>query len=236
MRVHLQLAAVLLESAHEGASDLLGATDGHAVVRSLLEEAVEDVEDVRGHSALGRESAEDAHRVDPIAEEGLRHNLVDGLVERLEDERQVGEDPWFAHHKGRAAGGRGKEAGVLSEVHERDSGHGAAEVFQPCTEGLPLLDREVWVLRMLAQHCTEAALRLPVIADLKAPIALRRPVPKALVRGDGHLLAKDVHHDAQRVVRWLVKALKDRRTNLERVLAALMHAGECVRGASWLDV
>ena len=32
---------------------------------------------------LGREAAEDAHGVDPVAQEGLRHDLIHRLVQRL---------------------------------------------------------------------------------------------------------------------------------------------------------
>ena len=44
---------------------------------ALLEEAGQDVEDVRGHRSLRREAAKDAHGVDEVFQEGHSHDLVD---------------------------------------------------------------------------------------------------------------------------------------------------------------
>mmetsp|Transcript_2210 Transcript_2210/g.4957 ORF Transcript_2210/g.4957 Transcript_2210/m.4957 type:complete len:523 (-) Transcript_2210:110-1678(-) len=236
VRVHLQLAAKLLEATHKRLRDLFGAANRHAVGRLVLKEAVEDVEDVRGHGALGGEAAEDAHRVDPVAQEGLGDDLVDGLVQRLKDERQVGKDPRPAHHEGSAASGGREEAGVLPQVHQRDRGHRPTQVLQPRPEGLPLLDRKLRVGRVLAERRAEAALRLRVVADREAPVALRRPVAEARVRLHRHLLAENVHHDAQRVVRRLVEPLKDGWADLKGVLAAIVYAREGVGRSTRLDV
>ena len=87
VRVHLQLAAELLEAAHHGVGDVLRAADGDGVAGAVDEEAVEDVQDVRRHRALGREAAEDAHSVDEVPEERLRHELVYCFVQGVEGER-----------------------------------------------------------------------------------------------------------------------------------------------------
>ena len=173
VRVHLQLAAKLLEPAHERLRDLLGAAHRHAVARAVFEEAIEDVKDVRRHRALGGEAAEYAHRVDPVAQERLRHDLIDRLVQALEYKGEVGQYPRPAHHEGRASGGRREEPSVLPEVHERDGGHRAAQVLQPLAERRPLAQRELRVRRMLAQRRLEPAAALVVVADRESPVALR---------------------------------------------------------------
>lgn len=47
---------------------------------------------MRRHRPLCGEAAKDAHRIDVVADERHGHDLVDGLVQRVEGERQVKED------------------------------------------------------------------------------------------------------------------------------------------------
>mmetsp|Transcript_22853 Transcript_22853/g.68506 ORF Transcript_22853/g.68506 Transcript_22853/m.68506 type:complete len:211 (-) Transcript_22853:906-1538(-) len=99
VRVERNVHAELRAAAVDRACDVLRAADGHAVRAPRLEEALEDVEHVRRHRALRREAAEDAHRVDEVPQERLRDQDVDGLVERVERQRQIREDVGVREHE-----------------------------------------------------------------------------------------------------------------------------------------
>mmetsp|Transcript_5262 Transcript_5262/g.17264 ORF Transcript_5262/g.17264 Transcript_5262/m.17264 type:complete len:219 (+) Transcript_5262:734-1390(+) len=62
-----EVHAMLFAPAVKGFGDVLRSSEGHRVGALLLEEALEDVEQVGRHGALGREPAEDAHEVDEVS-------------------------------------------------------------------------------------------------------------------------------------------------------------------------
>ena len=91
VRVQLQLAPELLEAALQRVAELARPPDRDRERGGLLEEPLEDVQEVRRHGTLGGETAEYAHGVDEVAQEGYRHVLIDGLRQIVEGEGQVGE-------------------------------------------------------------------------------------------------------------------------------------------------
>mmetsp|Transcript_23869 Transcript_23869/g.70317 ORF Transcript_23869/g.70317 Transcript_23869/m.70317 type:complete len:235 (-) Transcript_23869:625-1329(-) len=150
--VELQGAAVLLQTTHEGVGDVASAADGHGEGGLLVEEALENVEHVRRHRALGREAAEDAHGVDEVAQEGHGHVLVHDLMQRVEEHVEVSENIRVCRDIGQRARCGGEEARVLAEVEERHRHRGAGEGAQALAQGIPLLDGERPVFAALLQQ------------------------------------------------------------------------------------
>mmetsp|Transcript_26907 Transcript_26907/g.60151 ORF Transcript_26907/g.60151 Transcript_26907/m.60151 type:complete len:226 (+) Transcript_26907:914-1591(+) len=150
-----ELAAELLHAPDQRVGDLDGPAQRHGVRSPLLEEALEDVQHVRGHGALGGESAEDAHGVDEVAQEGVGDDLVHGLVQRVEGEGQVKEHVRVSE---RVRGGPrrgGEEPRVLPQVEQRHGHGGAPESLEPGPQIVPLLHGQLRVLRPLPDQVLE---------------------------------------------------------------------------------
>ena len=199
MRVERELAAALLERALERVRHLDGATQGHAEGDTVLEEALQDVQDVRRHRALGREAAKDAHGVDVVAKEGHCDDLVHGLVQRVEGERQVEEDIRMRQNVRRGARRRRDHPRVLAQVDERDSRGRATQRLEPLAKSRPLGDGLVALL--LAAALVDEVLELLRGADREAPVALGRPVAQSRVGFALEVLAEHVEDRAQWVER-----------------------------------
>mmetsp|Transcript_70093 Transcript_70093/g.116415 ORF Transcript_70093/g.116415 Transcript_70093/m.116415 type:complete len:207 (+) Transcript_70093:921-1541(+) len=118
MRVKREDSSPLLKTSLKRVRHLDGAAQWHAEGTPILEEALENVQNMRGHRPFGREATKDTHGVDIVAQEGHSDNLVNCLVKRVESQRQVEEDIRVRQYVGRCPRRRCQHASVLPEVDE----------------------------------------------------------------------------------------------------------------------
>mmetsp|Transcript_17289 Transcript_17289/g.38254 ORF Transcript_17289/g.38254 Transcript_17289/m.38254 type:complete len:321 (-) Transcript_17289:517-1479(-) len=233
MRVQLQLASVLLETALQGLAQLARSSDGYAESGLLFEEPLEDVQQVSRHGSLGRETAEDAHRVDKVPQERHGDELVNRLGQIVERQREVTEHIGVGQNEGQRAGRRGEESRVLTEVQKRHGLRAPAQRLEAVPERVPLPNGLGAVLTALVH---EQLIESRAITDGETPVTLGGPVAKSLVGLDWHGLLEDVEYHPQRVETRPVESLEDGRSDLEAVLSSVVHPREGVRAPSHLDV
>ena len=91
------------------------------------------------HRSLGRETAEDAHAIDEVANKGDGDNFINRLGQIVEGQGQVGEDIGVLGNEGESTSRRGEETSVLAEVQKGNSRCGSTESLETVTKGIPLL-------------------------------------------------------------------------------------------------
>ena len=116
MRVQLQFAAKLLQAALQRVSHFAGPTNGNRVAGRFFKESLEYVQHVSGHGSFGWETAENAHGIDKVVEEGDRDDFVDRLVQRIKSEWEVQKDIGMRGHKRETSSSCRQKAGVLSQI------------------------------------------------------------------------------------------------------------------------
>ena len=94
---------------------------------------------MRRHGTLGRETAENAHAINEIANKWNGDNFIDRLGQVVKGQGQIGKDIGILGDEGESASRGGQETSILTKIEKCHSGGGSAKSLETITKGIPLL-------------------------------------------------------------------------------------------------